>query len=257
MPEPHQTPLRRRLSQGNVSLVLSALALLVACTGITPAEAAQAVKRALNADKVNGIAASKTPTPGKLVPLGADGKFPASVVPQIVGPRGPRGSEGPAGPAGGPGAAGAGGSAGSGSVPTVADANLFRARTLFEQPIPAKTDRTVVFGGEDLDSANAFDQGSGEFIAPVSGVYAFDASLTLNDRAETTRSVVRIVAPEAGQVLRGTDVTSSGFQSMQVSGLIKLAKGQRALVLMWSEIARNVIQDSGQNVFSGLLVARL
>jgi hypothetical protein len=62
---------------------------------------------AKNAGKVNGIKASRTPTPGRLVPLGKSGRFPGSVVPP--GPRGPAGAtgpHGPPGPAGPPGARG-------------------------------------------------------------------------------------------------------------------------------------------------------
>src|SRR3954452_7445068 len=106
----------------SLPLAVSTLALCVAITGQTPlADAAGgAVKRALfaaNAAKVGGIAAARTPTPGKLVPLGANGKFPASV--GLAGPagpagaRGPRGPEGAAGPQGAPGAQGAVGATGA------------------------------------------------------------------------------------------------------------------------------------------------
>jgi hypothetical protein len=88
-------------------LVLSITALAVALLGVTPlGEAAgNAVRVALfakNAGKVSGIKASRRPRPGHLVPLGADGQFPDSVVPR--GPQGPRGEAGPAGPAGPPAA---------------------------------------------------------------------------------------------------------------------------------------------------------
>ena len=62
---------------------------------------------AKNAGAVNGIKASRTPAPGKLVPLGQDGKFPASV--GLAGPKGSKGDTGaqglkgdtgPQGPAG-------------------------------------------------------------------------------------------------------------------------------------------------------------
>lgn len=103
------------MKQG-VPVVLSATALAVALLGsTTPGQAvAQAVsplaKRAQKADyarnagSVNGIRASKTPRAGQLLPLGRDGKFPASVArggpagPQ--GPKGDRGEPGPRGPVG-------------------------------------------------------------------------------------------------------------------------------------------------------------
>ena len=62
---------------------------------------------AKNAGKVGGIAASKKPKAGKLLPLGKNGKFPASVLPvDVTGPPGPEGARGPAGPAGPQGAQG-------------------------------------------------------------------------------------------------------------------------------------------------------
>jgi hypothetical protein len=93
--------------------VLSAAALVVAVLGATPYGGAAlngVAKVALfakNAGKVGGIAAARSPKPGKLVPLGKDGKFPISVLPAgLQGPAGPEGSRGPAGPAGTQGAQG-------------------------------------------------------------------------------------------------------------------------------------------------------
>jgi len=67
-------------------IVLSAIALVVAVLGTTPAgeSAANVVKRALfanNAGKVGGIRASRLPEPGKLLALDDAGQFPASVLP--------------------------------------------------------------------------------------------------------------------------------------------------------------------------------
>lgn len=85
------------------AVVLSALALLVALSGVTPATAVSVVKRALsakNADAVDGISASRSPKARQLVPLGANRKLPRSVIP-LVGTRGPRGPAGPPGAGGG------------------------------------------------------------------------------------------------------------------------------------------------------------
>ena len=83
-------------------VVLSIAALTVALIGsATVGHAASGVsfaKRAAfakNAGSVNGIKASRTPSPGKLVPLGADGKFPASV--GLAGPKGEKGDKGDTG----------------------------------------------------------------------------------------------------------------------------------------------------------------
>jgi hypothetical protein len=103
-------------------IVLSATALAVAFLGSTPAgeAVAQAVsplaKRAERADyarnagAVNGISASRTPRAGKLLALGKDGRFPASVaLGGPTGPAGPKGdrgepgARGPIGPKGEPG----------------------------------------------------------------------------------------------------------------------------------------------------------
>ena len=91
-------------------MTLAASAALVVALGAIPVgEAAGDVVRvalfAKNAGKVNGIKAARAPTPGRLLALGPNGRFPASVVPP--GRPGPRGPAGPAGPAGLQGPAGA------------------------------------------------------------------------------------------------------------------------------------------------------
>jgi Collagen triple helix repeat (20 copies) len=107
------------VSSRRLPAALSAAALLVAVLSATPygnAALNGAVKVALfakNAGKVGGIAASKSPKAGRLVPLGKDGKFPASVLPSgLQGPAGPAGSQGPGGPAGPQGPQGAQGAKG-------------------------------------------------------------------------------------------------------------------------------------------------
>ena len=104
-------------------LVLSATALVVAVFGSTPvghavgsaipafAKSAGYAKQAGNASALNGIKASKQPQPGLLVPLGADGRFPATV--GAIGPAGPKGDKGETGAAGTKGATGATGPAGA------------------------------------------------------------------------------------------------------------------------------------------------
>ena len=115
-------------------MALSVTALVVALFGSTPlghAVASQVppfAKKAGYADRagssaaLNGIKVSKQPRPGMLVPLAADGKFPASVG-QVGpagakgdtgerGPAGPKGSTGPAGPTGATGPYGAQGPTG-------------------------------------------------------------------------------------------------------------------------------------------------
>jgi hypothetical protein len=103
----------------------------VALTALAAGPAGGAAKRSIaafaaNAGAVNGIKASRTPKPGRLMPLGRNAKLPASVVPSqrgqrgLTGPQGqpgPQGTTGPQGPAGPPGAAGPGAARLSHDVP--------------------------------------------------------------------------------------------------------------------------------------------
>ena len=117
-----------------VSIVLAATALAIALFGSTSvghavdsavspfATHSKTADYARNAGAVSGIKASKRPRAGRLVPLGKNGKFPASV--GLAGPARPQGDKGeqgapgscrpagrdpaagryrPGGPAGGPG----------------------------------------------------------------------------------------------------------------------------------------------------------
>jgi hypothetical protein len=113
-------------------IMLSATALVVALFGATPAGEAVGskvplfaktsgyAKRAGTAATLRGIEVSKQPRPGMLLPLDADGKFPASL--GLVGPAGGRGEKGdkgatgergPAGPKGATGPTGPIGAAGA------------------------------------------------------------------------------------------------------------------------------------------------
>jgi hypothetical protein len=83
--------------KGRLPIVLSVTAVVIAAAGYTSfGEAARnALPRASfasNADRVDGIHASKRRRAGRLYPLGRGGKFPASVI--GVGPRGAPGVSG-------------------------------------------------------------------------------------------------------------------------------------------------------------------
>ena len=95
-----------------------------------------------NAGAVNGIRASRTPKPGRLLPLGKNAKLPSSVVPTARGARGLPGPQGPVGPAGPEGPEGATGPAGPGASKIAYDA-------------PANTPATTIltFGGLILRGA--------------------------------------------------------------------------------------------------------
>ena len=96
-------PISRRVPWA--ALVLAMLALFMALGG--PSYATSVVKRAVNADKIDGLHASKTPKPKRLLPLNAQGKLPASVLPAgTAGAPGPQGAKGDTGPQGAKGDAG-------------------------------------------------------------------------------------------------------------------------------------------------------
>jgi hypothetical protein len=66
-------------------VILSVTALVVALAGITPLgeaarDATQVVRFARNADKVDGLHASRSPKAGRLLALNSSKKFPASVL---------------------------------------------------------------------------------------------------------------------------------------------------------------------------------
>lgn len=101
-----------------LSVLTLTVLLMVAATGGV-GYTASVVQRAVNADTVDGIHASKLPKPKRLLPLNSQGKFPASVLPSgtqgAPGPTGPQGVPGPTGntgPQGAPGPAGPQGAAG-------------------------------------------------------------------------------------------------------------------------------------------------
>jgi hypothetical protein len=94
---------------------------------------------ARNAGAVNGIRASRTPKPGRLVPLGRNAKLPSSVVPTVRGARGPQGPVGPVGPRG---PQGQGGPAGPGA-----------SKVAFDVPANTPTATILTIGGLILRAA--------------------------------------------------------------------------------------------------------
>jgi hypothetical protein len=74
--------------KGRLPIVLSLTALLIAVAGTTPLgeAASDAIPRfARNADKVDGLHASRTPKAGRLLALNRQRKFPTSVLPAATG----------------------------------------------------------------------------------------------------------------------------------------------------------------------------
>ena len=124
---------------------LGGAALLLAV--LTASPAGGAARRSIaafahNAGAVNGIKASRTPKPGRLVPLGKNAMFPRSVVPTTRGARGPQGPAGPPGTVGPPGPQGAIGPAGPGA-----------AKLGFDVPANTPVATILTFGGLILRAA--------------------------------------------------------------------------------------------------------
>ncbi len=103
--------LRRHL---DTMVVAGIVATLVAGAPAVAGPLVDFARHAGNADRVDGLNASRTPRAGQLLALDGRKKFPASVVPAgATGPIGPAGPVGATGATGGPGAKGDTGSAGA------------------------------------------------------------------------------------------------------------------------------------------------
>jgi len=127
---------------------LAGAALALAALAASPAGGAarrSIVAFAANAGAVNGIKASRTPKPGRLVPLGRNAKLPASVVPTVRGPRGESGAAGPAGPQGPVGAQGPPGATGP--------AGPGAAKLAYDVPANTPAATILTFGGLILRAA--------------------------------------------------------------------------------------------------------
>ena len=125
--------------------VLAGSALLLAALAATPAGGAarhSIAAFAQNAGAVNGIKASRTPKPGRLVPLGKNAKLPRSVVPTTRGARGLQGPAGPPGPVGPQGPHGVAGPAGPGA-----------GKLGFDVPANTPVGTILTFGGLILRAA--------------------------------------------------------------------------------------------------------
>jgi hypothetical protein len=143
--------------------VLTGVALLLAVLTASPAGGAarrSIAAFALNAGAVNGIKASRTPKPGRLVPLGKNAKLPSSVVPTvrgsrgIPGPQGPAGHSGPSGPAGQPGPQGPPGPQGAqGAQGAVGPPGPGAAKLSFDVPENTPVATILTFGGLILRAA--------------------------------------------------------------------------------------------------------
>ena len=91
---------------GKLSAGLAALLLVLAILALAPFAGSARQLFVANADKVDGIHASRTARAGALLALNKQGKLPASVVPTVTGLQGSAGPAGVQGPKGDSGATG-------------------------------------------------------------------------------------------------------------------------------------------------------
>jgi Collagen triple helix repeat (20 copies) len=134
-----------------LALLLCPAGLLLAALSLSPvgdAARRSVAAYARNAGAVNGIKASRTPRPGRLVPLGRNAKLPASVLPLQRGQRGAPGPAGPSGPAGPVGPAGSAGAAGpSGPVGPAGPPGPSASRINYDVPAATPASTLLTLGG--------------------------------------------------------------------------------------------------------------
>jgi Collagen triple helix repeat (20 copies) len=137
-----------------LALLLCPAGFLLAALSLSPVgDAARRTVAAYaqNAGAVNGIKASRTPRPGRLVPLGRNAKLPASILPLQRGQRGapgPAGPTGPVGPAGLSGPAGAIGPAGpAGPVGPPGPSGPSASRINYDAPASTPATTLLTIGG--------------------------------------------------------------------------------------------------------------
>ena len=201
--------LRRRLPWA--AIILALIAVFVALGG--PSYADSVVRRAITADKVDGFHASKTPKPGRLVPLDRNAKLPASVLPR--GLAGEPGSQGVKGDTGAPGANGEKGEKGEKgdtgpSDGYVATKNSYFPSTLSTLGEPVITlalpagDYLVTASGTMVDNVSASFLATAWIQTPTASIYVYDGldtsahryaafSLSLGARL-TTAGLVKLMS---------------------------------------------------------------
>lgn len=133
------------------ALTLAAVALATALSTKQPVTAvnqsAAVQSRGINADRVDGLHASKKPRAGRILALDRRAKFPASVLPSgFAGPQGPAGAAGPVGAAGSDGADGATGPTGAvGSTGATGPAGISGREVVTAESANDATDLKAVY----------------------------------------------------------------------------------------------------------------
>ena len=180
-----------------LTLVLSAVALLIALFGATPL--GEAAGRALtavppfakksgyattagyakNAGAVGGFKASRRPVAGRLLVLGANGKFPPSV--GAVGPRGDKGDPGSHGDPGQKGDRGDPGAPGLSGLEVVSGSTATNGADDKSINVTCPSNKKLIGGGAltggfsgEFEISNSYpDAGSNRWVASASETNAF------------------------------------------------------------------------------------
>lgn len=183
-------------------LVLGAFAVaLLAWSPLGEAAGRTVASFAKNAGAVNGIKASRKPVPGRLLPLGRNGKLPSSVVPVARGARGADGAQGPRGPEGARGPAGEPGPMGPAGPPGPSGPSGQAAHRV-NLDVPASTVETQVLslGGLVLKAA-----------CSAAGDLSVEASSTVNNAKASVFLVADNPANVAAYVEDDDLDTTDGF----------------------------------------------
>jgi hypothetical protein len=226
-------------------LVLGALAAaLLAWSPLGAAAGRTVASFAKNAGAVNGIKASRKPVPGRLLPLGRNGKFPATVVPVTRGARGADGAQGPRGPEGARGPAGEAGPVGPAGPPGPPGVAAHRVNL----DVPANTVETQVLslGGLVLKAA-----------CSAAGDLSVEASSTVNNAKASVFLVADNPANVAAYVEDDDLDTTDGFDFLGSSdddvggALVYRAPGGTAYVSV-SFLAEQVsVSGANRCIFGG------
>jgi hypothetical protein len=205
-------------------MLVAMVAVVISLTA--PGYAAQLVrtvffaKKAGNAQKVDGLRASKTPRPNTLLALDSQGKFPSSV--GAVGPRGPQGLQGPQGvqgPQGSPGPRGFTGTPGSA-----------RAYSVILWGVPDGGGPATWRIDDGISKALDNDLNLDDVGHPASGVFCFhDLTFGVTNVVATpgpfvggTPFLVQVDAPRPGHVLdaRCPPKTGAVIYTTDMSGAV-------------------------------------
>ena len=140
------------------------------------------------------------------------------------------------------------------STPHVA----FRAYLFSDAAIPSFTDTKINFSANSgFNDGNAFNNASGNFVAPANGLYYFHASFTISQPAAVNPTIIRIYSNGSLIVQSSNAVfqaTASYYSSIEVSCITKLNTGDVVNVSALTSGTAKVNNYSGSTFFEGYRV---